>query len=141
MRNFLIKPGEIANEQGNVTIEFVGVVVALFIPISYISIAALSVATTYIDIQNAARTGARIFVTSRDDGQARFRASQAVEAVLTGEELTEVKIICSNSPCLTSDGQVEVQVRSHVDLDLPSPFSNLSIDLVGSQTEVVQAIL
>lgn len=130
---------QIKDESANVTIEFVGVVIALFIPISYLAIAVTTLAQSYLAVESAARAGARVYVTSKNDAQANYRSQQAVNNLLPGAVISNFEIRCSSNPCLSADGIVQISVSRAVDLPLPEYFGIGPIEITGSQVEVVQA--
>lgn len=127
-----------SNDSGNVAVEFIATAVALLIPISYLAIAALQVATSYIDVQNAARAGARTFATSASESSGKFRSTKAIQATLSTPEQVQVKFECSADPCLVAEQIVTVRVTKLVTVELPAFFGNQTIQISGVQSEVVQ---
>jgi Flp pilus assembly protein TadG len=126
------------NESGNVVLEFVGTAVALFIPIAYIAVATLQVATGFIEVQNAAKVGARVFVSSPNDQIARSQSLNAINSVLKRYKTICMTIMCSAIPCFVVDSFVTVEVSKQIFLELPTFLGSHKISVSGSQTEVVQ---
>lgn len=58
---------KLVDDCGNVLIEYILTTAAMFIPISYMAVAAANVAAGYIEVQDAARTAARVMATSSSD--------------------------------------------------------------------------
>ena len=54
-------------EDGNVILEFIGITVALLVPISIIANSSIMVANAYLSTDLSARTAARAFVVSSSD--------------------------------------------------------------------------
>jgi len=129
---------KLASEQGNVVIEFVGTAVALFIPIAYIAIATLQIATGYIEVQNAARSGARVFVSSSNENLARVESLRVINLFKKTDEVFVTKITCSTNPCLLTDTFVTVEVAKQIKLDLPEFLGIHNVTVSGLQVEVVQ---
>jgi len=101
-------------EAGNVSLEFIAIVVALLIPLTFIASAVAGVVQTNIAQESAARAAARAFGVSRNSRLAHARARSVVATVLndSGISRTQVKtvITCSASPCLTPGEVVTVSV-------------------------------
>ncbi len=126
------------DDTGNVILEFTVTAVALFIPISYISIAATQIASGYIEVQNAARAGARIFATSEIDSSGKRAATQVIESMLSTSTDLNVNFHCTKNPCLSKDGIVTIQIQKEIDLELPVTFGSPRVIVTGKQAEVVQ---
>ena len=131
---------ELSKTHGNVILEFTVAVVALFIPISYISIAASQIATSYLEVQNAARAGARVFATSTDEVLGKFETKRLVGNLLGSTPASNISLTCSKNPCLVKDGVIRLQVDQKVSLNLPMFPELLEITITGVQSEVVQEI-
>lgn len=127
-------------DQGNVVVEFVATTIIFLVPIAYIAIAALQVATSYIEVQNAARAGARVFVTSANESLARTQASKAIGSVTGNPSTNSTKFICEFQPCLTPEALVTVEVKKLVNLNLPAFFGTYQVEVTGIQAEVVQDV-
>ena len=128
----------IRDNSGNVILEFTVTAVALFIPISYISIAATQIASGYIDVQNAARAGARIFAASEVDSSGKRATVELIKAMLSGSNDPVINFYCTKNPCLSKDGIVTVQIQKAIVLDLPIALGSPQVIVTGKQAEVVQ---
>lgn len=128
----------LVNENGNVILEFTVAAVALFIPISYISIATTQVASSYIEVQNAARAGARLFASSEIDAVGKRSTSELIYSMLNSSTDVIINFDCTKTPCLSKDGIVTVEVQKEVTLNLPLTLSSPRIFVTGKQAEVVQ---
>jgi Flp pilus assembly protein TadG len=126
------------DDSGNVVIEFIATAVALLIPISYLAMATLQIATGYIDVQNAARAGARIYSTSSSDAQGKDQSIKAVQAALNYPTQVQVLFECSANPCLAAENIVTVRVNKWIPIELPAFLGNHSIQVHGIQSEIVQ---
>jgi Flp pilus assembly protein TadG len=129
---------KVNNDSGNVVLEFVGTAVALFIPIAYIAVATLQIASGFIEVQNAARAGARVFVSSPNEQTARSQSFNAINSIIKSDQTISMKIMCSANPCLVVDSFVTVEVSKQIFLELPTFLGSHKISVSGSQTEVVQ---
>jgi Flp pilus assembly protein TadG len=126
------------SDLGNVAIEFVATAVALMIPIAYISTATLKIATSYIEVQNAARIGARAFVSASSDSTARVRAVNAINYSVSSNSINQIQIECTTNPCLTADGIVTVKVTRDILVSLPALLGSQRLTVTGLQAEAVQ---
>ncbi len=131
---------KISDSSGNVILEFTVAVVALFVPISYIATAATQIASSYLEVQNAARAGARFFATSEDEARGRAETKSLVENLLNSTPDLNVSLTCSKNPCLTKDGVIRLQVEHQILLNLPMFPELFHITITGVQSEVVQEI-
>ena len=131
---------EFGTTQGNVVIEFTLTSVAMFIPISYIAVAATNVASGYIQVQDAARTAARVMATSQNDSIGKSRARETVLDLTDQSSKVTVIISCSHNPCLVDEEIVTVEVRKEIALNVPVLTSLGSVTVTGIQAEVVQEI-
>ena len=127
-------------DRGNVVVEFVATTIIFLVPIAYIAIAALQVATSYIEVQNAARAGARVFVTSQNESAARMHSRRAVEMIAGTASTNSIKFVCSADPCLTPESLVTVEVQKSINLNLPTFLGSYQVEVTGIQAEIVQAI-
>lgn len=129
---------KIKKDDGNVVVEFVATTIIFLIPIAYIAIAALQVATAYIEVQNAARAGARVFVTSPNESTARTLSTRAIGTIAGVSSSNSTKFLCSAEPCLTPKALVTVEVQKFVDLNLPAFLGSYQVTVTGLQSEIVQ---
>lgn len=131
-------------DEGNVVVEFIGVTVALLIPISIIAGSCMSVAQAYLATDVAARAASRAFVISSSEAQAKTNSRSA--ALLTYKDLDPSKsgisiaFSCSFNPCLTPGGYVTVKVSQTVNLNLPMTLSARSILVSARHTAAVDEL-
>lgn len=134
----------ITSDTGNVIVEFIGVTVALFLPLSIIANASMLVANSYLSTDISARTAARAFVVSSSDANGTRVANAAAKQVASDfhSQNSEVstKISCSENPCLSPGGFVTVRVSKEVRLNLPRAFGSRSVIVSGQHTAVVDEL-
>jgi Flp pilus assembly protein TadG len=119
----------VKSESGSATLEFVVLVIPLFIPLAiFIGNFAHSV-IGHLDIQNLAGQMVKSFVTSPNDLAARANVDslnrEFAVRVLHGDGISNLptyKIECESTPCITSDSAVVVTVN----LNLPQGQSSAS---------------
>ena len=132
------------NDVGNVMIEFIGVVVALIIPITIISNSSILVSRSYIATESASRAASRAFVVSDTEAKARMHAQAAAKVALQDQGVFDksvaIKISCTKSPCLSPNGYVTVNIQRQVLLALPAPFGSRKIIVKASSTSVVDEL-
>ena len=135
---------KISSDEGNVLVEFIGVIVALLIPISTIAGAATSIAQSYLATDVSARAASRAFVVSSSESRAktnsRHAALVAFNDVDNSRSSASVAISCSKTPCLTPGGYVTVKVSRKVNLQLPMRFGARSILVSAKHTAVVDEL-
>jgi len=109
-------------DRGSASIEFIVVGVAIILPLIYIAITVLTLNAAQFASNQAAREGARAFVTSTSNSSANQRASTAANQAFADYGLTEsesqIAITCDHISCLTPGGSIHVQVTTQV----PLPF-------------------
>lgn len=107
------------DDSGNALVEFVAVGILLLVPCVYLILFLGQVQAATFAADSVAREAARVIVTEPDESAARDRAQAAAELILTDHGLEasaaeSMSITCSESPCRTPDGVVDVQVDLHV---------------------------
>jgi len=109
-------------DDGTATVEFVLVALLLLVPLAYVLVAALDVQRTAYAVGQAARTGARAFVTAPSTAVGRERARRAAVLALADQGLPSdglrVEVRCSAQPCLTPAASVRVVVSAVARLPL-----------------------
>jgi hypothetical protein len=98
----------------------------------------LKIATSYIEVQNAARIGARAFVSASSDSTARVRAVNAINYSVSSNSINQIQIECTTNPCLTADGIVTVKVTRDILVSLPALLGSQRLTVTGLQAEAVQ---
>jgi Flp pilus assembly protein TadG len=125
---------------GNVLIEYTLTAVAMFIPISYMAIAAADVAAGYIEVQDAARTAARVMATSSSDYLGKIEAREIANQLTSNSAQVSVQITCSHNPCLVDEEIVTVAIEKIIPLSLPGFTGFGSVTVRGVQAEIVQEV-
>jgi hypothetical protein len=131
-----------SNDEGNVLVEFIGVIVALLVPISIIAGACVSIAQSYLATDVSARTASRAFVVSSSEARARTNSKSAALVALNDLDTASalVAISCSKTPCLTPGSYVTVKVSRKVKLQLPMKLGARSIFVSAQHTAVVDEL-
>jgi hypothetical protein len=131
-----------SNEEGNVLVEFIGVIVALLVPISIIAGACISIAQSYLATDVSARAASRAFVVSSSEARARTNSKSAALVSLNDLDTASasVAISCSKTPCLTPGGYVTVKVSRKINLQLPMKLGARSILVSTQHTAVVDEL-
>lgn len=131
-------------EDGNVILEFIGITVALLVPISIIANSSIMVANAYLSTDLSARTAARAFVVSSSD-------VSGTRAAISSSKLTahdfdpsnnsiETTISCNKTPCLSPGGFVTVRVSKEVRLNLPKALGSRNLVVTSQHTAVVDEL-
>lgn len=131
-------------DAGNVIVEFIGITVALLVPLSIIANSSIVVANAYLSTDISARMAARAFVVSSSDASGARAAKSAVTSISqdfnSGGSVINTKISCTKNPCLSPGGFVTVKVSNHVNLKLPSTFGSRSVVVTAQHTSVVDEL-
>ena len=131
-------------EDGNVIVEFIGITVALLVPLSIIANSSILVANAYLATDVSARTAARAFVVSSSDASGSRAANSAAGLIAqdfdSRDATITTKITCSKNPCLSPGGFVTVRVSKEVRLNLPRAFGSRSVVVASQHTAVVDEL-
>jgi hypothetical protein len=131
-------------EDGNVIVEFIGITVALLVPLSIIANSSILVANAYLATDVSARTAARAFVVSSSDASGSRAANSAAGLIAqdfdSRDAAITTKITCSKNPCLSPGGFVTVRVSKEVRLNLPIAFGSRSVVVASQHTAVVDEL-
>lgn len=131
-------------DSGNVIVEFIGITVALLVPLSIIANSCILVANAYLATDISARTAARAFVVSSSDANGSQAANSA--AGLSAKDFDSrgtaitTKISCTENPCLSPGSFVTVKVSKQVKLNLPAVFGSRSVLVSSQHTSVVDEL-
>ena len=132
------------SNEGNVIVEFIGITVALLVPLSIIANSSIMVANAYLSTDVSARTAARAFVVSSSDASGSQAASTAAGLVAQDFDSRNgaiaTKISCSKNPCLSPGGFVTVRVSKKVSLNLPKALGSRSVVVTSQHTSVVDEL-
>ena len=131
-------------DDGNVVVEFIGIMVALLVPLSIIASSSIMVANAYLSTEVSARTAARAFIVSSSDASGRRAANLAAGLIAqdfdSRDAAITTKITCSKNPCLSPGGFVTVRVSKEVRLNLPRAFGSRSVVVASQHTGVVDEL-
>lgn len=131
-------------DNGNVIVEFIGITVALLVPLSIIASSSISVANAYLSTDVSARTATRAFVVSSSDASGIRAANSAAGLVAKDFDAHNAaittKVTCSKNPCLSPGGFVTVRVSKEVALNLPRAFGSRSVVVSSQHTSVVDEL-
>jgi hypothetical protein len=134
----------IKTDDGNVIVEFIGITVALLVPLSIIANSSIIVANAYLSTDISARTAARAFVVSSSDASGSRSANSAAALVAQDFDARNsaitTKISCSKNPCLSPGGYVTVRVSKEVVLNLPRALGSRSVVVTSQHTSVVDEL-
>jgi hypothetical protein len=132
------------SDDGNVIVEFIGITVALLVPLSIIASSSIMVANAYLSTDLSARTAARAFVVSSSDASGNRAANSAAKLIAQDfdphDATISTKITCSKNPCLSPGGFVTVRVSKDVKLNLPRAFGSRTIVVASQHTAVVDEL-
>ena len=132
------------SNEGNVIVEFIGITVALLVPLSIIANSSIMVANAYLSADISARTAARAFVVSSSYASGSRAANSAAELVAndfdSGNQEIITKISCSKKPCLSPGGFVTVIVSKKVKLDLPRALGSRTVVVTSQHTAIVDEL-
>lgn len=131
-------------DHGNVIVEFIGITVALLVPLSIIANSSIMVANAYLSTDISARTAARAFVVSSSDASGIRVANSAAALVAQDfnahDSAITTRISCSRNPCLSPGGFVTVRVSREVALNLPRAFGSRSVVVTSQHTSIVDEL-
>jgi len=131
-------------DRGNVIVEFIGITIALLVPLSIIASSSIMVANAYLSTDVSARTAARAYVLSSNDASGTRAANSA--AGLSSQDfdsqvlMRPIKVSCTKNPCLSPGGFVTVRVSKEVNLNLPTALGSRSVVVSAQHTAVVDEL-
>ena len=130
MRHKLVSKNNVTNECGNVTLEFIGVVVGLLLPILGLVFASVAVAKSYVLQENAVRLGSRVITVSAS--HSINQARQEVKTFLREQGISDdglvVSVTCSSRMCNEPTDLVRVSAhRNYVVRILGLPVRTIRI--------------
>lgn len=103
-------------EDGNASVEFIGIAVALMVPMAYAIIAMAQLQSAVYGITGAVQMASRAYVHASSDATGRFAAARS--AAIAGRNhgllitMDDVTITCGAANCLTPGQEVKVLVRT-----------------------------
>lgn len=106
------------SERGSALVELITFGVATLMPVSLLLTGIFTLQRASFTAQSAAREAVRAFVLSTSEGEAFTAAQSAANQVFLDSGITPVKVLisCSESPCLSPTGSVQISVRFPVSL-------------------------
>lgn len=132
------------SEQGNVSLEFIAIVVALLVPLTFIASAVSGVATTNITQEAAARAAARAFVVAPSNELAYARARAVASTVLSdaGIPLNQVNtvIMCSSHRCLSAGEVVTVSIVREYTVNVLGSWANQHMTIRAQHSIMVNGV-
>lgn len=131
-------------EHGNVSLEFIAIVVALLIPLTFIASAVSALAKTNIAQESAARAAVRAFVVA-PNSQIAYSRSRAVAATIlrdSGISVNQVEtlITCSGTPCLTPGEVVTVTIKRVFNVQLIGSWANQRMTISTQHSVMVNGV-
>lgn len=107
-------------DDGSATVEYIGVAIALILPIAYFVITFAQIQSAHFGVVGAAQQGARAYVNASSDLLGRYAAPRAAAIAGRNHGLLitsdNVKVTCAVANCLTPGTRVTVDVTSSVNL-------------------------
>ena len=112
-----------SSDDGSATIEYIGVALAMLVPIAYFVVAFTQVQSATYGVVGAAQQGARAYVQSSSDYLGRFAAARAAAIAGRNHGLIitsdQVRITCAVANCLQPGTVVTIDVRTSI----PVPYA------------------
>lgn len=121
------------NENGNVTVEFVGILVVIVLPALILLSSLAVIFNAQFAVQAAARDAARELVRSESFHIGHAQAVNSARATFNSRGVSsepKISIRCDRVPCLSPNGNVTVDVTAAVEL----PLMGMAISVSDSQT-------
>ncbi len=109
-------------DDGSATVEYIGVAIALIVPIAYFVVTFAQIQSAHFGVVGAAQQAARAYVNASSDFLGRYAAPRAAaiagrnHGLLIGSD--NVTITCAVANCLTPGTRVAVDVTTSVRLAL-----------------------
>jgi hypothetical protein len=132
------------SEAGNVSLEFIAIVAALLVPLTFIASAVAGVAKTNIAQESAARAAARAFVVAQSSQMAYARARAVAATVLSdfgiARNQVQTAISCSDTPCLTPGEVVTVTIKRSYTVQVLGTWVNRSITISARHSVMVNGL-
>ena len=128
---------------GNVFVEFIFIAVLMMVPISLLATSAYSLASNFLAMSNAVRSGARMLAISADIQSGKQKTTLIIRNQLQqaglDPNLYQIQVTCSQRPCLSSGGFVTVRLSGASKLRNPL-LDSVSVPLSVSQTVEVSGL-
>lgn len=126
-------------DAGSATVEFVGLVIAMLVPLAYAIVAMAQLQSAVFAVEGAAQMAARAYVQGSSDAMGRYAAARS--AAIAGRNhgliitMDNVSITCDAGNCLTPGAAVRVTVHTTARIGV-ADFTR-TMPLSASRTVVV----
>lgn len=121
-------------DEGSATVEYIGVAIALMVPIAFFIVTFAQIQSAHLGVVGAAQQAARAYVNASSDFLGRYAAPRAAAIAGRNHGLLitsdNVKVTCAVANCLTPGTAVRVDVASSVRL----PFGLLPLHATSTMT-------
>ena len=103
-------------DAGNATVEFVGIAIAMMVPLAYAIVAMAQLQSAVFAVEGAAQMATRAYVQASSDLMGRYAAARS--AAIAGRNhgliitMDNVTIACDVANCLTPGTPVRITVRT-----------------------------
>lgn len=132
-------------DAGNAILEFVCLALLLMVPLVYVLLTVFRVQGAAYAVSGAAREAGRVYVATEPAEEASARAVTAASLVMSDAGLSldpdQLNLACSDDPCRTPGGTVDVTIDYAVALPFLPRFLNggapASVRVSGRHLEVV----
>ncbi|WP_124039270.1 TadE/TadG family type IV pilus assembly protein [Neoactinobaculum massilliense] len=117
------------SENGNAVVEFIGVLIVLFVPLMIAVVDMAVVLDARAAATSAARDAGRVYVRAASDAQGRDSARLTAHLVLSDRGIGSgpVTFTCRTRPCLSPGNRVMVTVEAHA----PLPYLGRTVAVTG----------
>lgn len=118
-------------DRGNATVEFIGIAIAMMVPLAYGIIAMSQLQSAVFGIEGAAQMAARAYVQASNDTMGRFAATRS--AAIAGRNhsiviaAADVTVVCGVANCLEPGTEVRVEVRASARIGLAGFSRNVPL--------------
>lgn len=126
-------------DAGNATVEFIGIAVALMVPLAYAIVAMAQLQSAVFAVEGAAQMATRAYVQSSSDAIGRYAAARS--AAIAGRNhgliitMDNVTIACDVANCLTPGTPVRISV--HTTARIGAAGFTRTLPLRASRTVVI----
>ncbi len=112
-------------DEGAAVVEFVVLAVVVMVPLVYVVLVILQVHAGTYAVVTAAREAGRAYVSSDNTtaGSARARAAAKVALADQGFAEPQLRVRCTDGPCLAPGSRVQIQVATSIAIPL-TPYGD-----------------
>lgn len=128
------------SERGDASVEFVGVLVAVVIPLLYVALALGQVSAGAMAVDAGAREAARILA---EDAQRQGHAERAVSLIVEDFGVDATPVVSSSCvACESGEATVEARVSVRVPLPfMPAWFGAVGVEVFSSASAPVREVV